>query len=113
MARRGLTPEDRRRLRQEVERTALRVVREAKRRAPVDTGRLRASITAASGSGETIFPAGNEAEAGDAVGEPSNEYAVRVGTNVKYASFLEYGTINMDPRPYLRPAIDFVLSDSD
>lgn len=90
---------------------ALRVVREAKRRAPVDTGRLRASITAASGSGQILQPAGSEAESGDEVSQPEDKYAVRVGTNVNYASFLEFGTVDMDPRPFLRPAIDFVLSD--
>jgi len=29
----------------------------------------------------------------------------RVGTNVKYALFLELGTERMAPRPYLRPAL--------
>ena len=29
----------------------------------------------------------------------------RVGTNLNYGKFLEYGTVKMAPRPYLRPAL--------
>ena len=29
----------------------------------------------------------------------------RVGSNIKYARFLELGTLNMSPRPFLRPAV--------
>lgn len=51
----------------------LLVDRDAKRRAPVDTGRLRASITPEVRSGGTIQGV--------------------VGTNVKYAVFQEFGTV--------------------
>ena len=44
----------------------------------VDTGRLRSSIT-------------HEVKPGEG----------RVGTNVEYAQFVEYGTSKMKPRPYL------------
>lgn len=56
--------------------------RMAKTLCPVDTGRLRASI-----AWEQIQP-----------------NIVFLGTDVEYAEFIEYGTINMSPRPYIRPA---------
>jgi len=31
---------------------------------------------------------------------------VKIGTNVEYAPFVEYGTSKQDPQPYLRPAVD-------
>lgn len=49
--------------------------------APVDTGALRDSIQA-------------------------NPDSVTVG--VEYAGFVEYGTVNMPPEPFLRPAADTV-----
>jgi len=55
----------------------------AKQYCPVDTGRLRNSIT-------------NVVE--------MSEQAVYIGTNVEYAAFVELGTSRMAPRPYLRPA---------
>jgi HK97 gp10 family phage protein len=57
---------------------------EAARRAPVDTGRLRGSIT-----GKTISD--DEAE---------------VGANVGYAPYVEYGTKFQAAQPYMRPAVD-------
>ena len=53
----------------------------AKDLCPVDTGRLRNSITNAN-DGESVY----------------------IGTNVEYAAFVEIGTTKMKPRPYLRPA---------
>lgn len=55
----------------------------AKAICPVDTGRLRNSIT-------------------NAIDVEAN--AVYVGTNVEYAPDVELGTIGMHPHPYLRPA---------
>lgn len=55
----------------------------AKRDCPVDTGRLRNSITNA---------------------VRTDEKAVYIGTNVEYAAFVELGTSRMKARPYLRPA---------
>lgn len=52
--------------------------------APVDTGRLRASITH-----ET---------------RPEEE-SVYIGTNVEYAAYVEYGTKKMKAQPYLKPGI--------
>jgi len=55
----------------------------AKLLAPVDTGRLRNSIKSVMQS-KTV---------------------VRVGTNVFYAKFMEFGTVFISPRPFLRPAL--------
>lgn len=57
----------------------------------VDTGRLRSSYT---------WRTGEDAEG----------FFVEVGTNVKYAPFLEFGTRRMRPRPHLRPAINEVTN---
>lgn len=57
----------------------------AKRICPVDTGRLRNSIshtTAREGDG----------------------YSAMIGTNVEYARYVEMGTSRMRAQPYLRPA---------
>lgn len=58
----------------------------AKELCPVDTGRLRNSIT-------------YEAR-------PS-EHAVYIGTNVEYGKYVELGSSrNKNPKPFLRPAIE-------
>ena len=54
----------------------------AKLQCPVDTGNLRNSI--------------NHAQ--------TEDMAI-VGTNVEYAPYVEYGTVNMKAQPYLKPAI--------
>jgi HK97 gp10 family phage protein len=69
-----------------VAKLTVRVDRGAKRLAPVDTGRLRSSITWEMGQEGTVI-----------VG--------RVGTNVHYAPYLEFGTRRMRARPFLRPAL--------
>lgn len=55
----------------------------AKRDCPVDTGRLRNSIT-------------HEVR--------MDEKSAYIGSNVEYAAFVEMGTTRMKARPYLRPA---------
>lgn len=70
----------------ELERRALKVEGAAKRHAPVDTGRLRASIT-------------HRLEV-DALG-----LMAVVGTNVAYAIYQEFGTRSQHGTPYLRPAL--------
>ena len=50
---------------------------------PVDTGRLRASIT-----------------------HDRDDDTMYLGTNVEYAPYVELGTVNMDAQPFLRPAIE-------
>lgn len=91
----------------------------------IDTGRLKASITTNwTGSGiarvaiERSFTitdmSGSKSkvkmqitDAG--VGEPrgnSNEFKVVVGTNVRYAPYLEFGTRFMGRRPFLTPIFE-------
>ena len=55
----------------------------AKKLAPVDTGRLRNSVTHAVVDGEQ---------------------AVYIGTNVEYARYVELGTSRHKEQPFLRPA---------
>lgn len=55
----------------------------AKKACPVDTGRLRNSIT------YMVRP---------------SESAVYIGTNVEYASYVELGTRHQKAQPYLKPA---------
>ena len=60
---------------------------DAKRDAPVDTGRLRASIRTEV--------------------ERISKYVVegKIGTNVEYSRYVELGTSRQSPQPYLRPAL--------
>ena len=55
----------------------------AKKECPVNTGKLRNSIT-------------NEVR--------SSEKAVYIGTNVEYAAYVELGTTRTKAKPYLKPA---------
>lgn len=66
-----------------VNETALAVTRKAKQRAPVDTGRLRASIQM-----QTY----------------SNGLTADVGTNVEYAPYVELGTSRMRAQSFLFPS---------
>lgn len=70
---------------------ALRVERLARVRAPIDTGRLRNSIT------HRISPLGRE-------------LAAEIGTNVEYAAAQEFGTRDghVPPRRYLGSALQEV-----
>lgn len=69
-----------------IAKTAVKVETKAKRLCPVDTGRLRSSITHEVGMlGKTVI--------------------ARVGTNVDYAVHVEFGTRRMRAQPFLRPAL--------
>ena len=68
---------------------ALKIERNAKMATVVDTGRLRASIGGGSYRGGS-YPKGFGIEKGADF--------VRVGTNVEYAEFVEYGTYKMEAR---------------
>jgi HK97 gp10 family phage protein len=57
----------------------------AKRECPVDTGRLRNSIT-------------HQVEVGNLSGK------AYIGTNVEYAEYVELGTFRQKAQPYLKPA---------
>jgi len=71
---------------QKIEKACLMVESDDKRICPVDTGRLRASLT-------------HEIETA------VNEVVGRVGTDVDYSIFVEYGTSRQSAQPYLRPAL--------
>lgn len=68
-------------------RRAIAVATGAKRRCPVDTGRLRSSIN-------------------QQVGSDSKGLVAVIGTNVVYAPFVELGTRWMRAQPFLRPALE-------
>lgn len=72
------------------------VVQRARELCPVDTGRLRNSITHRMGGGGFSFPG-----MGAAVGKE-----VTVGSNVEYAAYVELGTSRTDAQPFLRPAAE-------
>lgn len=65
------------------------IIRDAKAMAPVDTGNLRASISAT--------------YAGDG---RSNRMTAEIGPTASYGIFLETGTSRMRAQPYLFPAAD-------
>lgn len=67
-------------------RRTIRVESAAKRLAPVDTGRLRSSIT-------------------HSLERDSRGLVGFVGTNVEYAIYQEFGTRYQRGQPYLRPAL--------
>ena len=86
-----VTGEGEKAVRREVKRSALNVQNGARRRVPVDTGRLRNSI----------------AHEIDADGMDAT-----IGSNVEYAPYVEFGTENEDgtvrmrAQPYLFPALE-------
>lgn len=82
----------------------LAVEGQAKLLTPVDTGRLRGSITTqAAGRGTSV-----EGKAGgsDKIDPPQSQNEVLVGTAVDYAPFIEFGTVHQSAQPFLRPALD-------
>lgn len=76
--------------------------------AKVNGGRLRGSITTASGLGRRTNPEGNGAVASDKIAAPSEPFETFVGTPVFYGPYVEYGTFRMSAQPFLRPALDMV-----
>jgi HK97 gp10 family phage protein len=73
-----------------IERTAIKIESKAKYYCPVDTGRLRSSI-----SHRLSY----------------DRLGAEIGTNVDYAEFVEFGTSKMDAQPYLRPAFIEVVAN--
>lgn len=71
-----------------MEAIALKAEAYGKINCPVDTGRLRNSIT----------------------GE-SDEKTAQVGTNVEYGPYVELGTSRMAERPFIKPAIENHLDE--
>jgi len=72
-----------------LKRLGLKVQRGAKRRCPVDTGRLRASIA-------------------EELGEDGRGLVEVIGTDVEYGAYVELGTSRAAAQPFLRPALDDV-----
>ena len=64
--------------------TLYNIERDAKKKCPVDTGRLRGSVTT------NII----------------STYSGEVGTNVEYAEYVEYGTRYQSAQPYFEPAVE-------
>lgn len=85
----------------------LEVAGVAKGICPVDTGRLRGSITVASSDGKATRPE-SPAATTDKIAAPSVPGETFVGTPVEYGPYQEYGTVKMYARPFLRPALDIV-----
>ena len=81
---------------------------QAKMLSPVDQGRLRASITTASGAGQRTKPSGKGAVGTDLIQKPSDQFETFVGTPVEYGPYMEYGTVKTNAQPFLRPALDMV-----
>ncbi len=67
-----------------IKNTLHNIERDAKKQCPVDTGRLRGSITT------NII----------------STYSGEVGTNVEYAEYVEYGTRYQSAQPYFEPAVE-------
>ncbi len=76
------------------------IERYAKQITPVDTGRLRASIGGGVFRGGH-YPAGYGIKIGKFRGE--------IGTNVKYAPFVHWGTKYMRARPFLSKSAEFAV----
>ena len=72
------------RIGRELERGAIRTTATAQSLAPVDTGRLRASIT----------------------WEWVGYHLIEVFTVVAYSHFVEWGTVHAQAQPYLRPSYE-------
>ena len=81
---------------------------QAKLLSPYETGRLRASITTASGDGRRTNPSGVGANPNDKIEAPTESNETFVGTPVSYGPYMEYGTIHTSAQPFLRPALDIV-----
>ncbi len=93
-----------------VRKAAFDIEREAKQRAPVDTGFLRASIYTVTkgGSGFKVSPSGATGAAQRTLFSPvsltdSHEAIVAVGA--QYGIYLEYGTRRSPAQPFMTPAV--------
>ena len=77
---------------------------QAKLLAPIDTGRLAASITVQA-KGKGTKPMGKGAVMSDIIKAPQSDQQVFVGTPVFYGPYMEFGTIKTEAQPFLRPAL--------
>lgn len=97
-----------------VAKAAFAIEAEAKAHAPVDTGALKASISAItagedhSGVNYIVAQAFNPgATLADAPQVESDLEAI-VAVPMSYAAYLEYGTAHMPARPFLTPAVEAI-----
>jgi hypothetical protein len=77
----------------------------AKQLCPVDTGRLRASITTQTKE-QSTKPTGKGAVATDLITKPNLDGMAYVGTPVFYGPYQECGTVRSEAQAFLRPALD-------
>ena len=82
----------------------------AKALTPVDTGRLRGSITTQARSRGTALE--GEARGSDKINPPNDDLEVLVGTAVNYSPYVEYGTIHQSAQPFMRPALALARGDT-
>ena len=83
---------------------ALQVEGQAKLLAPIDTGLLAGSITVQ--MREFFTAPETPATQSDTIKAPREKNEAHIGTAVFYGPYIEFGTINMDAQPFLRPALD-------
>ena len=77
-------------------------VEEARSLVPYETGATHDSITIVGGSSKSSSSTFGFRVAGE------NHFTVEIGPETYYAPFLEYGTIFMQPRPFMMPAADLM-----
>ena len=87
--------------------SAIMVASQAKTLAPHNEGRLRNSIMVKLADGArhemNNYP-GEKIPAREELTSRPTAGSANVGTNLKYGTYQEFGTRNMQPVPYLRPA---------
>lgn len=76
-------------------------VTQARYLVPVDTGRLRNSITWKMKNEQGRV--GGRVE-DDSISAPTEDLQMAFGTNVEYAPYVEFGTDKMAAKPYIMPA---------
>lgn len=87
-----------------LEAIGIQLMNDAADNCPVDTGRLRASITYATENAQGTY--GSPHETGDSKLQGSvPQSTVVVGTNVEYAPYVEYGTSKSKAQSFLRKAL--------
>ena len=84
--------------------TGIILVKAAKFRAPVDTGRLRGSITYATRT--TRNGVDSKAKPEDGISHDGSGNTVMIGSNVEYARRQEYGIGKMPGKAYMRGALE-------
>lgn len=77
-------------------------VEHARSLVPYDTGATHDSITIVGGSSKSVSRTSN------LTGNSLSQWWVDIGPETFYAPFLEWGTVNMTPRPFMIPAADLM-----